>query len=94
MRHLQCLERIGLFSQKLFVKSGSVIGFRVSEDTTLELTPRSALFFQEQNRKPFIGIGEVFHWAEAKETELFLQATWIEFSTDLHEDFFVFQPAK
>ena len=62
--------------------------------TASRRAPGSALFFEQQNRQPFIGIGEVFDRAEVEETELFLEPDRIEFSTDLHQDFLIFSPAK
>ena len=62
--------------------------------TASRRAPGSALFFEQQNRQPFIGIGEVFDRAEVEETELFLEPDRIEFSTDLHQDFLIFPPAK
>ena len=97
MQKQQLLEALAISTLPFAIKRVALYGLFVGCTICMRVaagSPRSTLLFEQQNRKPFVGIGKVRDRAKAKKPELFLKTDWIEFSTDLDKDFLIFSPAK
>ena len=54
--------------------------------------PRRTRFAEKQERKPLLGIGEMFDWLQPETLELLLEAGGLKFPADLDQDAIAFFP--